>query len=189
MLTFSTLRRAIAGATVTAGLLAAATPAMAAPVSFVSGNGAGAQLETFTLTTATGTTRTCTPVTDSPAAIFNNFGTPPTATFYTIIMNWDAYCLPNGGARLSLRGPMLGSVNAGAYTFTGPGFNATGSIPTDPSVPAPPVTGVWTNHAAPDGISRLTFNNVLISNSGVRLTTTLRFGTAFSPNSQLIPHP
>ena len=119
--------------------------------------------------------------------------------FWLLQMQFDAPCTPNGAGRLSLKGPMLGSVNAGVYTFTGPGFNATGpigSITTNPSAPAvPPVTGVWTNHAAPDGISRLKFNNVLIGytdtagTTPVRLTATILYGNNYATSTTLAPRP
>ena len=82
MLKMSTLRRAIAGATVTAGLLAAAAPALAAPVSWVPGApGGGAPfLEAYTVTAGTAPnaiTRTCTPSSLLTQIAMNpNYGTP-----------------------------------------------------------------------------------------------------------------
>jgi hypothetical protein len=201
MLKISTLRRMIAGLTVTAGLLAAAAPATAAPVMVTPGGGGlggGPRLEAYTLTTSSGLTRTCTPSASlTHVYLFNNFGTPSTVTLLGIVMDYDAYCSPNGGSSLSLKAPMPGSVNAGVYTFSGPGFNATGNIiTTNPSAPAvPPVVGVWTNNAAPDGASRLKFNNVLIgyTDAGgtdpVRLTATIKMGTDFANTAVLAPRP
>ena len=207
MLKFSTLRRALAGATVTAGLLAAAATASAAPVIWVPatgpGGGGGTVLEAYTLTVSSGNdsfTQTCTPAPQNTSVFMHPiFGTPPTVAFHSLTMQFDVPCTPGGAGRLSLKGPMLGSVNAGVYTFTGPGFNATGnsgSIRTSPSAPAvPPVVGTWTNHAAPDGITRLKFNNVLIGydNSAgttpVRLTATIRWGSGYGHSPTLAPRP
>ena len=211
MLKFSTLRRALAGATVTVGLLAAAASASAAPVSWVpgapGGGGGGVVLEPYTLTAGPVddpyATQTCTPVPSVTTIFMNpNFGTPPTVALQLLQMQFDAPCtprVPSTVGSLSLKGPMLGSVNAGVYTFTGPGFNATGnmsSIRTNPSAPAvPPVVGVWTNHAAPDGVSRLKFNNVLIGYTDsagtvpVRLTATIRWGTTYAGTPTLAPRP
>lgn len=203
MLKFSTMRRAIAGATVTAGLLAVAAPAQAASVTYIPGS-VSPILEAYTLTAGTPpltTTRTCTPATSSTSiGMSPNYGTPPTVAFVAVAMGLEAQCSPLGAGRLSLKGPMLGSVNAGVYTFTGPGFNATsaglGGIVTNPSAPAvPAVTGTWTNHAAPDGVSRLTFTNVLIGytdaagTSPVRLTATVRYGTTYANTATLAPRP
>jgi hypothetical protein len=188
MLKFSTLRRAITGATVTAGLLAAAAPAVAAPVMFSTPGSGGARLEGgYTLTEDVGGAyQVCTPAAMTTSTLTHpNFGTPPTVAFHTWSHAYSASCWPSGSAKLSLKAPMLGSVNAGVYTFTGPGFNLSGTIANNPSAPAvPPVVGTWTNPAAPDGLSRLKFDNVLIGyddpagQNGVRLTATFVYGSA-----------
>ena len=83
---------------VTAGLLAAAASASAAPVSYVAGT-VTPRLEAYTLTAGTAPnkiTRTCTPGSLTTQVIMSpNFGTPPTVAFYSLQMNFAADCLPN----------------------------------------------------------------------------------------------